>query len=168
MTSPISRRSSRSEREAKIVALESVYSMDGDIAPIAEICDVAEKYGALTISTKCTRSADGPRGRGVAERDGVMDRSTSSKARSPRGSASWAATSPAPRPLRCHPLVCAPASSSRPRSPPALAAGALASSSSEGEPFERAAPPGPGAKTARRAGRSGHSKNRRTQATSCR
>ncbi len=57
----------------KIVLFESVYSMDGDIAPIGEICDLAKKYNALTyIDEVHAVGMYGPRGAGVAERDGAM------------------------------------------------------------------------------------------------
>ncbi len=59
----------------KLIAFESVYSMDGDFGPIGAICDLAERYGAMTYLDEVHGvGLYGPRGAGVAARDGAMDR----------------------------------------------------------------------------------------------
>ncbi|MBW4023259.1 MAG: 5-aminolevulinate synthase [Proteobacteria bacterium] len=61
----------------KLVAFESVYSMDADIAPIAAICDLADRFGAITYLDEVHAvGMYGPHGGGVSERDGVAGRIT--------------------------------------------------------------------------------------------
>ena len=61
----------------KLVCFESVYSMDGDIAPIGGICDIADRFGAMTYLDEVHAvGLYGPHGGGIAERDGVAERLT--------------------------------------------------------------------------------------------
>ena len=74
----LDRKLSEFDRETpKLVAFESVYSMDGDIAPIDEICDVADRHGAMTYLDEVHAvGLYGPRGGGIADREGLSHRLT--------------------------------------------------------------------------------------------
>jgi hypothetical protein len=106
----------------KIVAFESVYSMDGQMSPIGAICDLAQKYGARSpISTRCMRSVStGRAAAGWPSATASCTASTSSTARWPRASASWVATSPPGRTCATPSAPTRQASSSPPRWRPRL------------------------------------------------
>jgi 5-aminolevulinate synthase len=81
---------------SKLIVFEALYSMDGDTAPVSRICDLAERYGAMTyIDEVHSAGMYGPGGAGIAAREGVMDRIDVARRPSPRRLAAWGAISPA-------------------------------------------------------------------------
>jgi 5-aminolevulinate synthase len=62
-------------RRPKLIVFETLYSMDGDVAPVSRICDLAKRYGAMTYADEVHAvGMYGPRGAGMAEQQGAMDR----------------------------------------------------------------------------------------------
>jgi 5-aminolevulinate synthase len=107
----------------KLIVFESIYSMNGDFAPLEAICDLAERYNAMTYLDEVHAvGMYGPRGAGIAEQDGVMARIDVVEGTLARPSGPSAATSPPMAPLSTRFAPTPPDLSSRrrcrPRSPP--------------------------------------------------
>jgi 5-aminolevulinate synthase len=84
----------------KLIVFESIYSMNGDFAPLEAICDLAERYNAMTYLDEVHAvGMYGPRGAGIAEQDGVMARIDVVEGTLARPSGPSAATSPPMAPL---------------------------------------------------------------------
>jgi 5-aminolevulinate synthase len=152
----------------KLVAFESVYSMDGDIAPIKAICDVADRHGAMTYLDEVHAvGMYGPRGGGIAEREGLMDRLTVIEGTLGKAFGVMGGYITGSRTCRLRALVCLGFIFTT-ALPPALAAGATASirtSRKAGFERERIRPMSP--RCARRS-TSAAFRTCPTRATSCR
>ena len=112
----------------KLVAFEGVYSMDGDFGPVAAICALARRYGALDLPGRGARGRHvrARTGRGWPSAPGSWPRSTSSRRRWARRLGAWAATSPAGRRWSTRCAATRPGSSSPPPCRRPWSAGRLA------------------------------------------
>ena len=88
-----------------MIVFESVYSMDGDVAPIREFVEIAEKYNAMTFLDEVHAVGMYGAGGGIADRDGLMDRITIIQGTTAKGLEWLGAILPAPR---ISSMLCAP------------------------------------------------------------